>query len=169
MKNLTNYEIYKEFLQKIVPKTRVLFNLTKKYIHGKLSLHDVVGYLEPFLVYTDDLTFMQYKEIDEFLQLKISEYNKNFKEREKEFSLFKKKIMNTGYNASANRVLSLITNRQLNVNVFNDSYEYDSGLRMTNSELLWKMKTTDFSKIFDNALALENIATMLPENIGSIR
>jgi hypothetical protein len=168
MKDLTNYEIYREFLQKIVPKTRVLFNLTKKYIHGKLSLHDVVGYLEPFLVYTDDLTFMQYKEIDEFLQLKISEYNKNFKEREKEFSLFKKKIMNTGYNASANRVLSLIANRQLNVDVFNDSYDYDLALRMTNSELLWKMKTTDFSKIFDNALALENIATMLPENIGSI-
>lgn len=169
MEGLTNYEIYKEFLQKIVPKTRVLFNLMKKYINGKLSLHDVVGYLEPFLIYTDDLTFMQYKDIDAFLQDKISEYNKNFKENEKEFSLLKKRLVNTGYIPSANYILPLISDRKVNNEVFIDSYDYDqSDLKLTNSELLWRMKTTDFSNVFDNAMAFVNIGTMLPENIGSI-
>jgi hypothetical protein len=169
MEGLTNYEIYKEFLQKIVPKTRVLFNLMKKYINGKLSFHDVVGYLEPFLIYTDDLTFMQYKDIDSFLQYKISEYNKNFKEREKSFSLLKKRTASFGYRPSANYILSLITDRKINNEVFVDSYDYDqTQLKLTNSELIWRMKTTDYSNIFDNALALANIGTMLPENIGSI-
>jgi hypothetical protein len=169
MEGLTNYEIYKEFLQKIVPKTRVLFNLMKKYINGKLSLHDVVGYLEPFLIYTDDLTFMQYKDIESFLQDKISEYNKNFKEREKSFSLLKKRLANTGYRPSSNYILSLITDRKINKQVFVDSYDYEqTQLKLSNSELLWRMKTIDFSNVFDNALALANIGTMLPENIGSI-
>ena len=61
---LTNLEIYNEFLKIVIPKTRVLFNLVKKYIKGKLSMMDVINYLEPFLIYSDDLTFNQYKDID---------------------------------------------------------------------------------------------------------
>ena len=34
----------------------------QKYITGKLSVIDVVGYLEPFMIYSDDITFMQFKE-----------------------------------------------------------------------------------------------------------
>jgi hypothetical protein len=33
-RELSNYEIYKRFLQKVIPKTRVLFKLMKKYIHS---------------------------------------------------------------------------------------------------------------------------------------
>ena len=64
--SMTPLEIYKKYLNVVVPKTRVLFNLMKKYITGKLSVKDVVSYLEPFLVYTDDLTYMQFKEINQF-------------------------------------------------------------------------------------------------------
>ena len=48
---LTNLDIYKIFLRTIIPKIRVLFTLVKKYIKGRLSLIDVVNYLEPFLIY----------------------------------------------------------------------------------------------------------------------
>ena len=56
---LTNLDIYKSFLQTIIPKIRILFILVKKYIKGKLSLVDVVSYLEPFLIYPIDLTFIE--------------------------------------------------------------------------------------------------------------
>jgi hypothetical protein len=165
---MTNHEIYKKFIQKIVPKTRVLFSLMKKYIHGRLSLHDIVGYLEPFLVYTDDLTFMQYKEMNMFLQEKISEYYKSFKEKEREYSAIKKKAMNISLKQNDSTVLSLLTDKK-DANEVLQSYEYDSSyLRLTNSELLWKMTTTDYSNIYNNALALANIGTMMPENISSI-
>ena len=165
---MTNLEIYKKFIQKIVPKTRVLFSLMKKYIHGRLSLHDIVGYLEPFLVYTDDLTFMQYKEMNLFLQEKISEYYKSFKEKEKEFSAIKKKAMNISLKPNDRRVVSLLTDRK-NTNEVLRSYDYDqSDLTLTSSELLWKMITTDYSNIYNNAIALANIGTMMPENISSI-
>jgi hypothetical protein len=64
-------QIYSQFVSTIIPKTKVLFDLMKKYITGKLSIVDVVSYLEPFLVYTDDLTYMQYKEITRFIDDKI--------------------------------------------------------------------------------------------------
>jgi hypothetical protein len=165
---MTNLEIYKKFIQKIVPKTRVLFSLMKKYIHGRLSLHDIVGYLEPFLVYTDDLTFMQYKEMNLFLQEKISEYYKSFKEKEKEFSAIKKKAMNISLKPNDRSVVSLLTDRK-NTNEVLRSYDYDqSDLTLTSSELLWKMITADYSNIYNNAIALANIGTMMPENISSI-
>lgn len=174
-KDLSNFEIYKSFLQKIIPKTRVLFKLMKKYIHSKLSIHDIVGYLEPFLVYNDDLTFMQWREMSTFLQEKISEYYKNFKEKEKEYSAIKKKASVFNNNPTANKVISLLTNKEINNEVFLQKYNYDNydynasfDLKLTNSELLWKMITTDFSNIFNNALALANIETMMPENISSI-
>ena len=78
-------EIYNFFIDIIIPKTKVLFNLMKKYITCQLSLIDVVSYLEPFLVYTDNLTFTQYRLIIDFINEKISYYNKNFLERSKIF------------------------------------------------------------------------------------
>jgi hypothetical protein len=163
-----NYEIYKKYIQKIVPKTRVLFNLMKKYIRGKLSLHDIVGYLEPFLIYTDDLTFMQYKEMNLFLQEKISEYYKNFKDKEREFSTLKKRIQNTGLKPNDEKVVGLLNDRKMQNEVFK-SYDHDSNDSIfTSSELLWKMKQVDYSRIYESAIALANINTMMPENISSI-
>ena len=83
---LTNLDIYKIFLRTIVPKTRVLFSLVKKYIKGRLSLVDVVNYLEPFMIYPIDLTYMQYREINSFIFNKIKEYNSIYKEYSIAFS-----------------------------------------------------------------------------------
>jgi len=86
---LSNLDIYKIFLRTIIPKIRVLFLLVKKYIKGKLSMVDVINYLEPFLVYPVDLTYMQYREIDSFIKEKINEYNKTFKEYSNAFYTIK--------------------------------------------------------------------------------
>jgi len=69
---------FKKFLNVIIPKTRVLFNLIKKYINGKLSLVSVVKYLQPFLVYLDDISFMQYQEIKDYIETEILSYKSKF-------------------------------------------------------------------------------------------
>ena len=45
-RGLSKDEIYSKFVNMIVPKTKILFELMKKYIKGKLSIVDVVSYLE---------------------------------------------------------------------------------------------------------------------------
>ena len=63
-----NEEIYKDFLEKIIPQTRILFETVKKYIKNGTSYIKITEYLEPFLVYDDDITFKQYKTIIEFIE-----------------------------------------------------------------------------------------------------
>ena len=38
LKGMNRKEIYTKFVDNIIPKTRILFNLMKKYINGKLSI-----------------------------------------------------------------------------------------------------------------------------------
>ena len=95
LKNKTEYLLsdenndpdkFKKFLEIIIPKTRVLFNLVKKHINGKLSLVSVVNYLQPFLVYLDDISFKQYEEIKEFIELRILDYKKKYASNKEIFS-----------------------------------------------------------------------------------
>ena len=58
---------YKKYLETIIPKTRVLFDMVKPYINGKLSIYNVLSYLEPFMIYQNDLSFKQYETINEFI------------------------------------------------------------------------------------------------------
>ena len=187
MNGLSSDEIYKKFLNVIIPKTRTLFELVKKYITGKLSLVSVVSYLEPFLIYINDLTYMQYNEINKFIQLKMADYNKNFVEKSRVFSLFKT-IKSRPKNA--NVITTVIPDRELNNMVF-DKYKYEpthsalaleamstngaynsrqsnSQLVLTNSELLKKIRSIDFGNVFDTAISIENMILMIPENIGLI-
>jgi len=69
--NNTDPDKYQKYLNAIIPKTRVLFNLVKKYIDGKLTLVSVIDYLQPFLIYLDDISYKQYDEINQFIESKI--------------------------------------------------------------------------------------------------
>ena len=163
--SMSSLEIYKKYLNVIIPKTRVLFNLMKKYITGKLSVKDVVGYLEPFLIYTDDLTYMQFKEINQFLETKISDYNKNFIERSRAFNTLKR-IGSLSNKANDRTILGLLTNHAIQNEVFKDSYNLN--IDITNSEAVNVIVKTDFGNIFNYATCLENMSLMISQDVSSI-
>jgi hypothetical protein len=168
-KGLSKQEIYNKFINIIIPKTRILFDLIKKYITGKLSIVDVVSYLEPFLVYTDDLTYMQYVEIIKFIDEKISEYNKTFVERSRLFTSFNRIKSNPPIFPIAFSILSIV-NPKLREEVFS-AYDINSNVSTisdTNSEILHKLISKDCSKLYTTALSLENIPLMFPNDISSI-
>ncbi len=65
---------YKDFLEKMIPKTKILFDLVKKFIikHQQgISYLKIIEYLEPFLIYPDDITFKQYENIVRFMDERI--------------------------------------------------------------------------------------------------
>ena len=172
----TKEEIYDIFIDIIVPKTRILFNLMKKYINGKLSLIDVVGYLEPFLIYTDNLTYTQYKLIIEFINEKISEYNKTFLERSKIFYGIKNFKPNLGIKlipSDAFQIINILSEKNnLRKDVFDD---YDINIdinfvtdRFTNNEILRKLILKDYSKLYSAALSIQNIPLKYPDQFNSL-
>jgi len=177
---LTNLDIYKIFLRTIIPKIRILFSLVKKYIKGRLSLVDVVNYLEPFLIYPIDLTYKQYKEINSFISEKIKEYNRIYKEYNIAFSTIKyiklKNKRGTNYDNNvyvySNELFNLLDNDsdyELKIKVFND-YGFDEPNKITcsGSEFLKKIIVSDFGNLYNTAVALTNIQLMYPSELSSV-
>ena len=175
-KNLSNEQIYSQFVNTIIPKTKVLFDLMKKYITGKLSIVDVVSYLEPFLVYTDDLTYMQYKEITRFIDEKISDFNKKYIERSRLFQSLTRFTKSNIILTNAFSIISIIgTKENLRSDIF-DAYEIiidGKDLRFTysdhtNSEILKKIILKDCSRLYTSAISLETIPLMFPSEYSAL-
>jgi len=166
-KEIDKFEIYKSYLNHIIPKTRVLFNLMKKYIIGKLSIIDVVSYLEPFLIYPDDLTFMQYKEIIEFINEKISSFNKKFIERSRLFNSLSSLKSNQIIPTRAFKIIENL-NTELRRDVINEGYDISNPEYFTNSEILRKLTIRDYTKLYTTALSLQNFSLMFPSEFSSL-
>lgn len=167
-KGMTRIELYKKYINTIVPKTRILFNLMKKYITGKLSIIDVVGYLEPFLIYVDDLTFNQYLEIIGFIDAKISEYNKKMIELSRIFKLLSNIKRNPVIKTKAFSLLYII-NSKLSDEIFEIGYQLENPEEnMTNSEILRKITLKDYSRLYTSAISQENLKLMFPKDVSEI-
>jgi hypothetical protein len=175
-KKQSKEEIYTKFIQTIIPKTKVLFQLMKKYIHGKLSVIEVVKYLEPFLIYTEDITYQQYVDITQFIYEKISEFNKKYLEKSKEFLNFKrKKEYKNATPMNATNVFSLSELLEDNTkNHFRDETLNDYEIIhvktnfIDNSEILRKMLLKDGSKLFTSVITIQNMPLMFPSQIDII-
>ena len=69
-------EHYTNFLNNMVPRTRSLFNMMKKYYKNATSFLNILFHLQPFMVYADDITFKQYEEIVNFMRTNILKLKK---------------------------------------------------------------------------------------------
>ena len=172
IKGQTRIEIYNNFIKSIVPKIKILFQLMKKYITGKLSIVDVVSYLEPFLVYTDDLTFMQYKEIVTFIDTQISKYNKDFIEKSRVFKSLvhlSKKSFNQFISSKAFSIINILE-KKLRDEVLEEGYNInnDDNNIYTNSEILRKITLRDDTKLYTTAISVQNIPLMFPSEFSSV-
>lgn len=163
-----NESTYSAFLNKVVPKTRVLFNLMKKNINGKLSLKDVVETLEPFLIYNSDLTYMQYKEINSFIFQKISEYNKRFIERSKIFSNIKKTGANISTSPTFQSLEVLLNESENKTQIIDDYHDSNTNIKITDSEFFTQMIIKDFGNIYNYGVSLQNSFLMIPQSIHQI-
>lgn len=164
---LTNQEIYNQFLKIIVPKIIVLFNLVKKYIKGKLSISNLITYLEPFMIYSDDLTYMNYKEIDKFIKEKIREYNSKYVEYSRAFATIKS--IKPAKTAPSTLFELLDSSYETRITVFDayDCYFSFENFR-SSSELLKKLIMTDYGNLYNTAVAFSNLQLMYPAELNPL-
>ena len=83
-----NNEIYEKFLQNMIPKTRILFEIVKKFIKNGTSYTKIIEYLEPFMIYDDDISFKQYETIVNFIFEEINKHKSILNKNTKEFLKF---------------------------------------------------------------------------------
>lgn len=166
---LTNIDIYRQFLNIVIPKIRVLFSLMKKYIKGKLSMVDLISYLEPFLVYPIDLTYMNYKEINKFIYEKIREYDSKYVEYGRSFSILKNIKSSKSYKNPLFNILDKLPNQNLKPMIFEQyGFSEDALSQMSSSEFIKQITVEDYGNLFNKALVSSNLSLMYPDNLTSI-
>ena len=178
--NIKNYTLeksdisdkeYNDYVNNIIPKTRVIFELMKDTIKGKLSIVDVVSHLEPFLIYTENITYNQYLDITEFINSEISIYNTKLIDRSKLFSRIRNKTSEPVIKTSAYPIIFNIKNLTYQEEVF---YAYgidinDSNiLYVSNSEILKKIIVVDNNRLYSSLIANQTLPLMLSSEFNDL-
>ena len=81
-------EVYSNFLNSMIPKTKTLFNNVKKYIKNGTSFIKIIEFLEPFGIYNDDISFKQYENIAEFIYEEIEKHKQLLIKNSSEFQKY---------------------------------------------------------------------------------
>ena len=157
-----NEEVYKDFLEKVIPQTRILFETVKKYIKMDTSYIKIIEYLEPFLVYDEDITFKQYEAIIEFIQEKISAHKKKLIQKIIEFKSYANSIDSYFIpNIYENMIKKKRGENELAA-IF-PSYNIDQN--MDNHQAYRTMMNFDCFRSFNTALTLTQMSLMQPIDI----
>lgn len=80
--------IYSKYLNHVIPRIKDSFNLVKKDLNYPVSFHNVVKQLEPFKIYHNDITFIQYKEIQAYVHEQIGEYKKKYASSKSDYNRY---------------------------------------------------------------------------------
>ena len=159
---------FKKYLEAIVPKTRILFDLVKPYINGKLSIYTILSYLEPFMIYQKDLSFKQYETINDFIIEKMNEFKKSYISSSRDFSLLNNNNYSNyrgqggdyGYAYIPNLVKLFETKQELREKVLS-AYGIDTSLiKLSDGEMLKRINDVDMGSLYNNAVAFMIVTLM---------
>jgi len=141
-------DYYRKFLNVIIPRTRNLIRMTRKYITDELSVVEIINTLQPFGVYTWDISFKQHDEIRYFIKEKMKEYKSRFDAKSKEFSI----LQNIHYKVRAQplSIDNILVNSKM-TEFFKTDYNIKD-LQLTSSEMLSVMLTKDSCNLFVNLI-----------------
>jgi hypothetical protein len=120
---------YRKFLEVIIPKTRSIFEMMRQYIHGRLTLQDVLAFIEPFLIYQEDLNVKQYDEIVAFLYERVLEYKRNYATNYRKFGRLRAFHYNVRYMGVSMIYKLIATGRMMDADVFKSYGFQDTQVR----------------------------------------
>ena len=168
--NIDDPDKYNKFLKVIIPNTWQLIKITRKHIQYDLSFKSAVDTLEPFFVYSRDISFPQYKEIRYFLKERIKELKKEIATSRDEFE----KMKNTKYNVNREPLIII----RLLLEKEDVLKKCLTGYKLPNRELVEeKYSSQEILKLmldFDNGVLLTQLiaslltSLMTPNNLATI-
>ena len=113
---------FHQFLSVVFPKKRLLVEFAKHTIRGDLSIADMIRVMEPFGMYSEDITFSQYKDMRYFIKESVKTHKADLKKRETAFALFKTAMY--GWYWMGNRIETILSETPDLVAKFNRSYGF---------------------------------------------
>ena len=156
-----NEEIYKDFLEKIIPQTRILFETVKKYIKNGTSYIKIIEYLEPFLIYDDDITFKQYETIIEFIEKEINKHRLILRKKISEYKVYSSSI-DTYFIPN---LYEIMLKKKGNRGLVFDGNKYNINDDVNSYDAYKIMMNFDCFRTFNSALALTQMSLAQPIDI----
>jgi len=157
---------YKNFLEAMVPKTKVLFNLVKKFIIERnegVSYLKIIEYLEPFLIYPDDITFKQYENMVRFMEERILNLKREFISQTADIRYY----LNAKYGNLPRELNSTIFNLlDVKDSILEEAYSLSPP--MSPVHVINSMIGLDNMRLFSTAVALKDIDLYQPINIENL-
>lgn len=156
---------YSRFLESIFPKTMNILKIYRKNLDAHFSQKSIIDELEPFLIYNDDLTYQQYKEIRFIVKENISKLKIKISNTSVLFNKILTRI-NKIDNKYENTILSLLkTDKELNDQMIEN---YNITEHMSNSETLNKIYNSDNSLLLNAMLSSHMNVLNTPKSLIDI-
>lgn len=165
---IDNNERFTKFVESIIPQTFTLIQLFHKYMKNKLSMVSVVQQLEPFMIYTEDITYAHYKAIRHFVNKEIQSLKSYIGEKSTQYS----KMHNYNYHVidNPNIVLRLLAEKKDISDSFFQVYNLvhpndKKPPELSPHELLNRMIQMDTGTVFMNAITSIMVSLITPDSI----
>jgi len=161
---------FEQFLKTIIPKTRTLIRIIRKYIKDKLSFISVVQNLEPYMVYSQDISYKQYMEIRHFIIEQIKIRKDDLEAKRKDFSYLPN--MRFDIQRETILILKLLIEKNDLLELFLNGYklpEKEVLEKCTNSvEVLEKIIQIDCGVLMGKLLSSMMSSLMTPDSLAAI-
>jgi hypothetical protein len=161
---------FQNMLNVIIPRTKLLIKVFQKYIKNKISFIDVVQALEPFMVYTNDISYKQYMEIRYFIKNKIIDIKKQFAEKAHKMSA----LRNAKYVVplAINPIFNLIDAKKEFIDAFYENYKLltknKEKTNVSETEVLSYMNQLDNGNFFSHLLKSLLVDLATPDNLMNL-
>jgi len=157
----------RKFLEVIIPKTRFFVKLIRKYVKEQVSFVDIVKQLEPFLIYSTDVTYKQYDEIRYFIKQRITEIKQDYSKNEQSYSRLRNAKYDTNLKESS--LIHILTNNSDMNDMFTQNYNLERGEKNrpihSSQEVLNNLYTVDSACLYTNMIKTMMISLVTPENL----
>ncbi len=152
---------YEDFLQKILPKTKVVVEIVRKYIKDKISFYHTLKEMEPFMVYPFHISYKQYLSIRRIIIEKMKEL-KVINENNNNDLLF---LKNSNYNVNAKKstIELLISEKGQFVDTILDLYKLPN--KSTPQESIKHIYELDQGKLYNEVVQSIMYSLLNPENL----
>jgi hypothetical protein len=178
---------YTNFLNNMVPRTRSLFNMMKKYYKNATSFLNILFHLQPFMVYADDITFKQYEEIVNFMRNNILKFKKQLVQNNTSYINYTSRKyknpsnydnFNTGFKNSY--LFNLLDSKKSLASQTEIAYKLsgidaeEGGLEtsmrenISTPEFIKRIYTSDYGSLFANTVSLEDIDLFVGMDVDAV-
>jgi len=140
---------YKRFVRAFIPKTNFIFDAVKETIRNGVDYTKVIRALEPFLIYNNEIVYTEFKQIRKFVADNIERLMRHIAENEPSVNKLRNWKLKTLYSSSI--VLQLLEKSETKDDILS---KYGLEEKQLSGEVLRKIITTDYGKLYMNSLSL---------------